>query len=104
VVVLGVDVGDEEPPGVQRLGEVQHGRDVALRRLWDEHRVRPPRLAGAHRRVSSPPACRRTDARRRGQAKRVAVRWICAYLILRKRRVDRAVAHWCVKAKRVAIR
>ena len=32
VVVLGVDVGDVEPPGVQRLGEVQHRRDVALRR------------------------------------------------------------------------
>jgi hypothetical protein len=49
VVVLGVDVGDAEPPGVQGLGEVEHGRDVALRRLRDEHRVRPG-LLGAHRR------------------------------------------------------
>ena len=47
VVVLGVDVGDAEPPGVQRLGEVQHRRDVALRRVRDEHRVGA--RVGAHR-------------------------------------------------------
>jgi len=53
VVVLGVDVGDAEPPGVQRLGEVQHRRDVALRRLRDEHGVWPLlRLSGAHRRCA----------------------------------------------------
>jgi hypothetical protein len=40
VVVLGVNEGDVETPGVKHLGEVQQGRDVALRRVRDEHGVR----------------------------------------------------------------
>ena len=39
VVVLGVDEGDVEAPGVEDRGELQHRRDVALRRERQAHRV-----------------------------------------------------------------
>jgi hypothetical protein len=40
VVVLGVDEGDAEAPGVEDLGQLQHRRDVALRRERHAHCVR----------------------------------------------------------------
>nr|CAB3484148.1 unnamed protein product [Digitaria exilis] len=45
VVELVVDEGDVEATGVEELGELQHRRDVALRWVWDHHRVRRRRLA-----------------------------------------------------------
>jgi hypothetical protein len=67
VVVLGVDEGDVEALAVERLGQLHHWRDVALRRERDAHDVRlllvaagrdgavghlerqPERIAGAER-------------------------------------------------------
>jgi hypothetical protein len=40
VVVLGVDEGDAEAPGVEDLCQLQHRRDVALRRERHAHCVR----------------------------------------------------------------
>jgi hypothetical protein len=51
-VVLRVDEGDEEAPGVQDLGELQQGRDVALRRVRDENGL-GQRAAGVHSCFSS---------------------------------------------------
>jgi hypothetical protein len=42
VVELGVDEGDVEAPRVEELGQLEHGRDVALRRERHAHGVRPP--------------------------------------------------------------
>jgi hypothetical protein len=42
VVELVVDEGDVEPPRVEELGQLQHGRHVALRRVRHHHRVRWP--------------------------------------------------------------
>jgi len=41
VVELGVDEGDLEATRVEELGELQHGRHVALRRVRHAHGVRP---------------------------------------------------------------
>ena len=51
VVVLGVDEGDAEAPGVEDLGQLQHRRDVALRRERHAHcvRLRLRLLAGRER-------------------------------------------------------
>jgi len=49
VVELVVDEGDVEAASVEELGELQHRRDVALRRVRDHHDVRLPTLP-VHRR------------------------------------------------------
>jgi hypothetical protein len=40
VVVLRVHEGDVEAPAVEDLAQLQHRRDVALRREWHQHSVR----------------------------------------------------------------
>jgi hypothetical protein len=44
VVVLGVDEGDVEAACVEELGQLEHGRDVALSRVRHAHRMRPRHL------------------------------------------------------------
>lgn len=41
VVVLRVDKGDVEAFGVEELGKVDHGSDMALCWLGDDHSMRP---------------------------------------------------------------
>ena len=53
VVELGVDEGDEEAAGVEELGELEEGVEVALRRVWDHDGVRALHFA----RWLPPPPC-----------------------------------------------
>ena len=41
MVVVGVDESDVEASGVEELGELDHGGDMALSWLWDDHSMRP---------------------------------------------------------------
>ena len=54
MVVLRVHEGDVEAPAVEDLGQLQHRRDVALRRERHAHGVRPVGGDRAHADRSAP--------------------------------------------------